>query len=314
MSIYQDFIGVDVAKGWIDVHVLSSGKHCRIATTKQDLKRFAKTTCGSLVVLEASGGYEAPLTEALAQAGVSYSRVNPRHAREFARATGKLAKTDRVDAAILARMGRALVDELRLSEPPRREVARLAALVARRGDLVDMIGREKNRLGQARDAWIKRDITGVLAALAQRLHLVDAEIAKHIQSDKVMAAQNRRLRTMTGVGPVIAASILAGLPELGTMDRHSIASLAGLAPLACDSGLSKGKRRIWGGRAPLRRALYLAAFVASRYDPVLKAFRQNLQGRGKATKLAITATARKLLTILNAMFRDGTDYANAKQR
>jgi len=305
----QDIIGVDIAKDWIDIHHLSTGRRRRIATTAAALGRFSSQACGALVVFEASGGYERPLMAALATAGVAFARVNPRQAREFARAGGQLAKTDRVDARMLAEMGRSLA--LRPTPPAEPARARLAALVARREDLVGMIGAETNRSRQVRDPWIARDIKSVLRLLQRRLERIEAEIADHIASQEALAQASARLQSVPGIGPVIAASLAAELPELGRIDRRAIAKLAGLAPHACDSGLHRGKRRVWGGRAGARRSLYLAGFIASRYDPTIKAFRKRLEADGKATKVAITACARKLLTILNAMFRDNTDYRTA---
>jgi transposase len=307
MTLPQDVIGVDIAKGWIDVFHLSSSRHDRIATTKQALARFARDATGALVVLEASGGYERPVTGALAKAGAAYARVNPRQAREFARASGRLAKTDRVDAEVLARMGRAL--ELRPTPPEDPDRARLSDLVARREDLTATIRREKNRAGTTRDPWLVREIAALLDVLQAHLKALEAVIAALIETRDRLAAEARRLRSVPGIGPTLAAVILARLPELGRLDAKKAAALAGLAPQACDSGLHRGKRRIWGGSPDLRRALYLAGFIASRRDPRLKAFRARLEAAGKPPKLAITACARKLLTILNAMARDGKDYA-----
>jgi len=306
MTLPQDFIGVDIAKDWIDVFRLASGQRERIATTGPSLARFARSAQGALVIFEASGGYERPLAEALAKAGVDYARVNPRQAREFARASGRLAKTDRVDAEVLAVMGRAL--ELVPTPPPDANRARLAGLVARRDDLVAMIRSERNRARQARDRWIAREIARLLKVLEKHLAAVEAEIEALLAADAELAEQRSRLCAVPGIGPAVSAVLLARLPELGRLDRRQIASLAGLAPHADDSGLRRGKRRIWGGRADLRRVLYIAGFIASRYDPTLKAFRQRLQDDGKPPKLAITACARKLLTILNAMIRDQADY------
>lgn len=311
MTLPQDFIGVDIAKDWIDIFRLSTGLRERIATAGPALARFARTARGALVVLEASGGYERPLAQALARAGVDYARVNPRQAREFARATGRLAKTDRVDAELLARMGRAL--ELAPTPPLDANRARLAALVARRDDLVAMIRSEKNRARQVDDRWITREIDRLLKVLKKHLAAIEAEIETLLAADAELSAQSLRLRAVPGIGPAVSAVLLARLPELGQLSRRQIASLAGLAPHADDSGLRRGKRRIWGGRADLRRALYLAAFIASRYDPTFKAFRQRLQEAGKPVKLVITACARKLLTILNAMFRDKANYSMASE-
>jgi len=305
----QDIIGVDIAKDWIDSHTLSDGRSRRIPCRPAALARFATEARGALVVLEASGGYERPLMEALAEAGTAFARVNPRQAREFARATGRLAKTDRVDAAMLAEMGRAL----RLKPSPLRapERVRLADLVARRDDLSDMRRREANRIKQARDAWIRNDIKTMLRVIERRLARIEAEISAQIEAHETLARAAARLRSMPGIGPILAASLVARLPELGQLDRRAIASLAGLAPHACDSGVFRGKRRVWGGRAEVRHSLYLAGFIASRYDPRLRAFRTRLEAAGKPAKVAIVAVARKLLTILNAMFRDDNDYRSA---
>lgn len=309
MTLPQNIIGVDIAKGWIDVFYLSTSKHERILTTKQALARFAKAAAGCLIVVEASGGYERPLTEALAKAGTDYARVNPRQAREFARATGRLAKTDKVDAMVLAQMGRAL--ELQPTPPPDPDRARLANLVARRDDLVGMIRAEKNRAGTTRDTWIGREIALLIKALQSHLTAIEGQIAILIKEHAPLTRISARLCSVPGIGPALSAVLIARLPELGQMDARKITSLAGLAPHACDSGLSRGKRRIWGGRADVRRALYLAAFIASRYDPMMKAFRARLQAAGKPVKLALTACARKLLTILNAMVK--SDQNDMKQ-
>lgn len=304
--IAQDVIGVDIAKDWIDAFHLSTAGHERIATTKQALARFAMAAKGSLVVLEASGGYERPVTEALAKAGTEYCRVNPRQAREFARAMGKLAKTDRVDAWVLAEMGQKL--GLKPTPPVDPERVRLSDLVARRGAIGAMIRAEKNRAGTTRDAWLEREIALLIKVLEGHLAAVEGAIASLVAASALLSSEARRLRTVSGIGPTLVAVILARLPELGQLDAKRIAALAGLAPQACDSGIHRGKRRVWGGRADVRRALYLAGFIASRFDPAIQAFRKRLEAAGKPPKLAITACARKLLTILNAMLRDGKDY------
>lgn len=306
MTLPREVLGVDVAKDWIDIFALSTGGRQRVATTKAALAAFARAAVGAFVVFEASGGYERPLAAALAQAGVSFVRVNPRQARDFARATGRLAKTDRVDAEILARMGQAL--DLAPTPPEDPHRARLADLIARRDDIGGMMRAEKNRAATARDPWIARQIAGVIRVLERHLARLEAEIAALLAACERLSAEARRLRSVPGVGSLVSATLVARLPELGRLDHRRIAALAGLAPHACDSGLSRGKRHIWGGRADVRRTLYLAAFVASNRDPRFKAFRQRLQAAGKPTKVALTACARKLLTILNAMVRAGEDY------
>jgi transposase len=279
MTLPQDIIGVDIAKAWIDTFTLSTLKHERITVTKQALAQFARAAKGALVVFEVSGGHERPLTEALARAGTDCTRVNPRQAREFARATGRLARTDRVDAGILARMGRA--PDLAPTPPVCADRVRLADLVARRDDLVGLIRAEKNRAGTTRDGWISKEIATLLKVLQGHLKAVEGQIASHADTRAALAAESRRLTSGPGIGPALSAVLIARLPELGHLDHRRITSLTGLAPHASDSGLHRGKRRIRGGRADVRRALYLAAFIASRYDPAPKAFRQRLQNAGK---------------------------------
>ena len=303
MTLTQNYVGVDIAKGWIDVFYASSSKHEHIVISKQSLAKFVRSAKGCLVVLEASGGYERPVTEALADAGVEYARVNPRHAREFARATGQLAKTDKVDAQVLARMGRAL--DLAPTSPLDKVRRELAVLVARREDLVTNIGRENNRLDTTSDAWVIKQIKSLVRQLQAHLAAVDARIADLVASHEPLTTENLRLISVKGIGPVVAAVLMARLPELRELDHRRLASLA---PHARDSGLSRGKRQIWGGRAEVRRALYIAAKSASQWDPVFKAFRKRLTDAGKPLKTTIVACARKLLTILAAMFRKGENY------
>lgn len=305
MTLHPHVLGVDVAKDWIDVFDPSTERAIRIPTPR--LKAFARQLGDGLVVFEATGGYERPLMDALEAAGRPYARVNPRQAREFARATGKLAKTDKVDARVLAEMGRAL--KLAPSRPLDPARKRLAELAGRREDLVRIITAETQRLAMARDAFVRRDVVRMIATLKARRLLIEKEIAAQINASDELARASARLRTAPGIGPVVCGVLLARLPELGLLDRRAIASLAGLAPHACDSGHRRGKRHVWGGRADVCRALYLAAFVASRRDPNLKAFRQKLQAAGKPAKVAILACARKLLVALNAMARDNRDFA-----
>ena len=253
-------------------------------------------------MLEASGGCERPLTDALVRAGVDDVQVDPRRARAFARATGKLARTDRVDAEILARMGRAL--ELKPTAPVDAQRALLAELVARRDDRVAAIVAETSRASMARDPWIEKDSAKLIEELRKHRAAVGKRIADHIAACESLANESRRLTSVPGIGPALSAVPMARLPEPGRLDRRRIAALAGLAPHAADSGRSRGKRRIRGGRADVRRSLCLAGFVASRHDPAIKAFRARLQTAGKPFKVVITACARKLLTILDAMARN----------
>jgi transposase len=309
MTMSQDWYGVDIAKRWIDVHVLSSGATRRVPTDLQALAAFAAEAqgAGAFVVFEASGGHERALIEVLDAAGVKRIRVNARQARDFARATGRLAKTDRVDAAVLAEMGRAL--RLAPDAPPDPARQRLARLARRLEALKDMDKSERQRLLTEADAFIRKDIIALRRSLARRIAALETEIAALIGASPELARDERILRSAPGVGPVLAHRILAYLPELGTLDRRAAASLAGLAPHACDSGTMRGRRMLWGGRAEARRALYLAAFIATRFDDRLRAFRERLQDAGKPPKLAIVAAARKFVTILNAMLRDQQQYA-----
>lgn len=307
MTLHQNILGVDVAKDWIDTCELASGRTARIETTARALAAFAGHLPKDMfVVFEASGGYERGLVEALEAAGIAYARVNPRQAREFARATGELAKTDRIDAHVLAQMGQALKPVPAASRDPARR--RLADLVARRADLVAAIAAETCRLAQAREAFIRRDIKSLIALLQRRRLAMEKEIAAQLHTGDLHRLE-ARLRTAPGVGPLVAATLIACLPELGRLDRRQLASLAGLAPHASESGKHRGRRQVWGGRREVRRALYIAAVVASRFNPGLRAFRDRLIDNGKPFKVAIIATARKLLTILNAMIRDQRDYA-----
>lgn len=308
MTIAQTHIGVDIAKHWIDTHSLETGARRRIETFKPALRDFARRAAqaGALVVLEASGGYERALLGALDAAGASWVRVNPRQARDFARATGRLAKTDRVDAAVLAEMGRALQLRPDAAQDPAR--VRLARLARRLEALKTLDKSERQRLQTEPDAFLRRQIAVLRRSVAGQIARLEAEIAALIERTPELARAAQLLRSVPGIGPVLVHRILAYLPELGTMTRRSAAALAGLAPHACDSGVMRGRRRIWGGRAEARRALFLAAFIATRHDPMFKAFRARLQEAGKPPKLAIIAVARKLTGILNAMLKTNTPY------
>jgi transposase len=288
----QPYIGVDVAKEWIDIFAPrgSGGRSRRAATTGQALAGFARSARGAVVVFEASGGYDRPLADALTRAGVGWVRVNPRQARDFARSIGRLAKTDRLDAAVLARMGAAL--QLQPDAPPSPAQVRLADLETRRRALVDERAAHKTRAGRVADTFLRRQSARLIKMLDDEIVTLDAEIARQI-ADTGLADAARRLRSAPGIGPVAAATLIARLPELGTRNARQIASLAGLAPMACDSGQWRGRRQVWGGRAAVRRVLYLAAFSASRHDPFFKALRKRLTEAGKPFKVAIIAPPRE---------------------
>ena len=306
----ENVIGVDVAKDWIDVHPLA-GSARRIEMKTALLKRFAQAAAkvGAFVVFEASGGYDRPLRSALEAAGAAYARVNPAQARAFARATGRLAKTDQVDARLLAEMGRRL--DLVPAVPASPERRALQALATRRRQLVETRKQEATRLQQTDHAFARRSISRHIRGLEREIAVFDAEIAARIAAVPELAEDDRRLRTAPGVGPVVAATLLADLPELGKLDRREIASLVGLAPVARDSGQKRGPRTIHGGRPVPRFLVYIAALQAARWDPRFHAFKQRLLTAGKTQKQAIVATARKLLVALNAMMKTRTDYAPA---
>ena len=303
----QTVIGVDVAKDWIDAQPLG-GKGERIAMEEGALRRFAEAAAqeGAKVVFEATGGYDRPLAAALAAAGVTHSRVNPAQSRQFARAIGVGAKTDRVDARVLAEMGARLELAPALPLPPGRRD--LQALATRRRQLVGMRKQELTRAQQTEDARASASITRVIAFFDREIAELEELIAAAVAADPALAEPARRLRTAPGVGPVIAVGLLAELPELGQLDRRAIAALVGLAPIADDTGHRRGRRAIGGGRPIPRSLLYIAALHASRRDPGFAAFRARMQAKGLTVKQALVATARKLLTVLNAMLKSGTDF------
>jgi transposase len=289
------------------------GKTARIEMKPAPLRRFARAAgaAEALVVYEASGGYDRPLREALENAGVRYARVNPGKARKFAGAIGVSAKTDRVDARVLAEMGVRL--DLVPTAPLSAARRALQALAARRRQLVDMRKQEVTRLKQTPDAGettiAHRSITAHIKRLSAEIAAFEGRIAASIALDPELAEISRCLQTAPGIGPVIAATLIAEVPELGRIGRRQIAALVGLAPIAHDSGTHKGKRTIGGGRPVPRAMLYLAALQASRWCATFHDFRAKLQAAGKPVKSAIAATARKLLVTLNAMLKTGTDFA-----
>ena len=295
-------IGCDLARGWIDSHSLPSGATARIENAPDAVIRWASSLPqDALVVFEATSGCDGPLIAVLAERGIRFARVNPRQAREFARALGVLAKTDRVDTRILAEMGRML--PLEDTAPPDPARTRLADFLRRRKQLVEMRKAEKVRRHNAGQPEILHEIETMIALLDRRVADMDREIATLIEKSPNLAEQAGLLRAVPGIGPTVLATLLGELPELGTLCRRRIASLAGLAPHARESGTWRGTRRIWGGRRKVREALYIAALSASRRIPVLIAMRARMKAAGKAPKTILIAVARQLLVILNAMIR-----------
>ena len=300
----ENMFGVDVAKNWVDV--VGPDGHERISN--DDLRAFALRVAkqDGRVAFEASGGYETPLRMALAEARVPAIRINPRRARAFATSLGRLAKTDRVDAVVIREMAMRL--DLPECPPETKEVSQLKALQLRRRQLVEDAKREKIRQGQTSDKGTRASVSRVLRLLQREIAAVESAITKCIAASKDLADRAALLRTAPGVGPVSATALLAEMPELGSLTPRQAAALAGLAPMARDSGLRTGKRRIGGGRKSLRDVLYMAGLSAARNDPNFYAFSEKLRANGKAPKQAIIAVTRKLLIILNAMIRENRPY------
>jgi transposase len=309
-EIMSEFVGIDISKAALDVVAHVSGKRLQAENSEQGLKQLGAQLAAlspELVVLEASGGYERLCVALLMQAGLPVAVVNARQVRAFAVATGVLAKTDAVDARVLAHFAAAVRPAVRPLPDEQRQV--LDELMSRRRQLVEMLVMEKNRLGQARDRRVRRDIKSLIEVLEKRISGCNGELQRLIQASPVWRAQEDLLRSFTGIGPVSARTLVAELPELGTLDRKKIAALVGIAPIARDSGPRKGRRSISGGRGQVRSALYMATITAIRTNPVIRAFNQRLIAAGKPFKVALVASMRKMLTILNAMMRTQTRWS-----
>ena len=302
------YVGIDVSKAQVDVAVRPTGQRwvvCYGETGVEELVVRMVNLSPALVLLEASGGLELPLVAALAAAALPVVVVNPRQVRDFARATGTLAKTDALDAAVLAHFA----DAVRPSVRPLRdaETQVLNSLVARRHQVMTMLVSEKNRLGTAINA-VRPRIEAHIAWLEQELKDLDGGLQQTLRRSPVWREKDDLLRSVPGVGEQLSLTLLAYVPELGTLDRRQIAALVGVAPFSRDSGTLRGKRTIWGGRARVRAALYMGALVATRYNPVIKVFYRRLLAAGKAKKVALVACMRKLLTILNSMVKSGQHW------
>lgn len=311
MSESTVFVGIDVSKAQLDVAVRPEGQGFTVRNDEPGMTTLVERMRAlqpHLVVLEATGGLEVALVGALAAAGVPLVVANPRQVRDFARATGQLAKTDRLDAQILARFA----DTVRPIPRPLPEACtqELAAVLTRRRQLIDMLTAEKNRLSSALKP-VRKGIQAHITWLERRVAETDDDLSTTIQTSPVWREKDDLLQSTPGVGRVLSTTLLAGLPELGTLDRKQIAALVGVAPFNCDSGTLRGKRIVRGGRASVRAALYMSALVATRYNPVIKAFYRHLREVGKPAKVALTACMRKLLTILNAMVKHHTPWRAA---
>jgi transposase len=302
------FVGIDVSKKTLDVCVRPSGETWRTDNTSASIEALVarlRSLSPTLIVLEATGGLQTPLVVALAEAKLPVAVVNPRQVRDFAKALGRLAKTDTIDAAVLAHFAEAVRPELRTL--PDAATQRLEGMLVRRRQLVEMIIAEQSRLTTA-VAAVQPSIREHIMWLKGRLGGIDEELARAVDASERWRSQSLLLRSVPGVGPVVAVTLLAELPELGTLNRKQIAALVGVAPLNRDSGTMQGKRVIWGGRATVRATLYMGALVAVRHNPLLRTMYRRLLVAGKAKKLALVACMRKLLTILNAIMRARTPW------
>lgn len=303
------FVGIDVAKAWVDVAVVPNGPRQRVGTDAPALDGLVRELVAlapTVIVVEASGGYESALVSACGVAGLPIVVVNPRQVRDFAKALGRLAKTDTIDAEVLALFGERVRPPVRPLRDPETQV--LSALLQRRRQLLDMLIAERQRRAQATDARVAQSLDDHLRYLAARLRDVDAELQTALKASPLWQVKAQLLRSVPGIGPTTALTLLCDLPELGRLSRRQIAALVGVAPLNRDSGTQRGPRITWGGRATVRTALYMATITAVRCNPVLGAFYQRLRAAGKRPKVARIATVHKLLTILNAMVKHQTAW------
>lgn len=303
------YVGVDVSKKTLDVLVQSTGECYTVANSEEGIARLREQMVAlrpKLIVMEATGGYERELAIALSVAGLAVAVVNPRQVRDFAKAMGKLAKTDRVDAGVIALFGERVRPEPR--GVPEKEARELEALITRREQLKEMSTAEKNRLGVAPRS-MKPAIQEHVRWLELQLSDIEEELKRLIEASPIWRTKEELLTSAPGVGDVTARTLIAKLPELGHLNEKQISALVGVAPFARDSGQYRGQRRIWGGRADVRAVLYMATLSATRWNPVIRAHYEQLRARGKAFKVAMVACMRKLLTILNTMVRKNELWA-----
>ena len=306
------FAGIDVSKDRLDVHLRPSGQGFAVPRDGPGLERLAaelRSLSPALVVLEATGGFEVTVAAALAGAGLPLAVVNPRQIRDFARATGRLAKTDRLDAEAIALFAERVRPEARPVAGA--EAQGLAELVARRRQIAEMIGMEANRRRQARSASVARTIAATLRVLEAQLADLDRDIDGAVRASPVWRDADDLLRSVPGIGPVASRTLIAEMPELGRLDRRGAAALVGVAPVNRDSGRMRGHRAIAGGRTAVRNVLFMATLSAIRWNPVLKAHYAQLTARGRPKMVAIVACMRRLLAILNAILRTGRPWQTA---
>jgi transposase len=305
-------VGIDISKDRLDVHLHPAGESFAVARNAEGLDALI-ARLGPLgvqtVAMEATGGFETVVVASLGGAGLPVIVVNPAQVRAFAQALGKRAKTDPIDAAVIARFVAATKPEIR--PLPNADTRLLASLVARRRQIVQMIVAERQREPQLPTRHLRRSAARLIKALQKELDVLDRGIDKSIRGSPIWREKENLLRSVPGVGPIIARTLLAEMPELGNLDRREIASLAGLAPWTRQSGRWRGKSFIGGGRSSVRAILFVAAMGGARHNPILKAFHQRLIAAGKPKMVALIAVARKLLTILNAILRDRTPWQTA---
>lgn len=305
------FVGIDVSKDRWDVHLWPSAESLVFPATPDGLEALAAALAPrrpALIVLEATGGYEAPLAAHLVAADLPVAVVNPRQVRDYARALGRLAKTDRIDAAVLARFAEAVGSRLHIAPSEAEQV--LKDLVARRRQLVAMRTAERNRLDHARPgSFVARSLGAVLRLLDRQVADLDEQIDRTVRQTPAWREKENLLRSVPGIGPTTSRTLLATLPELGRLNRRQIACLVGVAPLNCDSGQRRGHRTTWDGRSHVRATLYMATLAATRFNPAIRTFYRRLRDTGKPAKVALTASIRKLLTILNAIAKTGQPWS-----
>lgn len=310
MSTTELFVGIDVSKATLDGSVRPTGQSFQQPNDPDGIAALLALLLPlrpTLILLEATGGYELAAAAALAAAGLAVAVVNPRQARDFAKAIGRLAKNDRIDAEVLAHFAQAVRPEPR---PLPDEAARsLDALLARRRQLLGMLTMERNRLGTCADGAVKADLEAHVAWLLERIGRSEKELEAAIKASPVWREKEDLLRSIPGIGPVAGRTLLAALPELGKLTNKQAAALAGLAPFDDDSGQRRGTRHIRGGRADVRAVLYMAALSASKYNPPLRAFRERLAKAGKKAKVILVAVARKLVVLANAILRAGRRWS-----
>lgn len=311
MNEEQVFVGIDVSKNRLDIALHPNDRRWSVANLASDIAGLTDELVvlgPELIVVESTGGYEMPLATQLTMADLRVAIVNPRQVRDFAKATGRLAKTDAIDASVLAHFAAAIRPEPKpLPDAQQRE---LKALVTRRHQLIEMRTMERNRYHTA-PQWTRDKIQEHIGWLSGQIRDLDKDLRKHVRANTEWRQKDDLLRSVKGVGPITSLTLITCLPELGKVNRKEIAMLVGVAPLNCDSGQMRGRRSIWGGRSHVRSVLYMAALSASRSNPRIKAMYKRLKKAGKPSKVALVACMRKLLVILNAIVKSGTPWSDS---